>query len=287
MQIITDRGADLSPEQLHGLEITFTPLTIHLDGKSYNSGVDIQPLEFYDLLESAQGMPTTSMPSAGEFSEIFKELAEKDPDILSVQISSGLSGTYNTAVMAAEMVNNPNLTIYDTRTLSAAQGWQVEAAARGAKAGWSKDKIIATLDQISQMTETIFTLPDLKYLIHGGRISHISGLLAQALRIKPIIGVEYETGKYYQRARVRTFKKAIEHFVEVVAKSHPLGSKLRIQAMQTGDPESTELLIETLSKSFDCSWLPVGDVAPVLGAHTGRGLVGIAYAALEKYPQLP
>lgn len=287
MKVITDRGADLTPDQLEGLDIFFTPLTINLDGKTYQSGIDIQPAEFYDLLESAHGMPTTSLPSAGEFAAIYREVALSDPDILSVHISSGLSGTYNTAKIGAEMVEGANITVIDTRTLSAAEGWQVEAAAKAVKAGWEKSRIVTTLAAISQITETIYTLPDLKYLIHGGRISHISGLIAQALNIKPIIGVDLESGKYYQRGRVRTFNKAIDHILDLVARQYPKGTRMRTQVMQTGDMDSANRLMDLFDRFYACTWLPIGDVAPVLGAHTGRGLVGIAYAPLDAYPQVP
>lgn len=287
MQVITDRAADLSPEQLAGLDITFAPLTLTLDGKSYRSGVDIQHTEFYDLLTSTNGMPTTSLPSAGEFAEIYRTAAQTDPDIISVHISSGLSGTYNSACQGAEMVPEANVTVVDSRTLSGAEGWQVEAAARAARAGWPVEKITALLGQIGEATETIFTLPELKYLIHGGRISHMKGLLASALNIKPIIGVDKTTGKYAQRGRARTFRRAVEALIDLIAEDHPEGSALRVQVMHANDLPTAESLRDRLAQRFECTFLPISDIAPVLGAHTGPGLVGVAYAALADFPALP
>ena len=100
-----------------------------------------------------------------------------------------------------DMVPGANVTVYDTMTLSVGMGWQVEAAARMAAAGWPLDKTIETLKKVREVTELLYTLPELKYLIHGGRISHIKGLLAQVLKIKPIIGVSKEDGKYYQKSQ--------------------------------------------------------------------------------------
>ena len=287
MIVVTDRGADLSPQQMAGLEIHFTPLTITLDGRSYISGVDIQPEEFYALLSTTESMPTTSLPSPGEFVALYRELAKQDPEILSVHISSGLSGTYNTALEAAKLVPEVHVTVMDTFTLSGAEGWQVEAAARAVKAGWPVDQIRVLLAQVKDATETIFTLPELKYLIHGGRISHIKGLLASILNIKPIIGVSKQDGKYYQRGQARSFSSALAKLVSVAADDHAPGTRLRIQVMHTNNPEGAEQLRKLLAAKFECDWLPTTSVAPVLGAHTGAGLVGIAYAAQAKFPALP
>ncbi len=287
MIVVTDRGADLSPQQLKELDVHFVPLTITLNGRSYISDVDIQSHEFYALLAATESMPTTSLPSPGEFVALYRELARRDPEILSVHISSGLSGTYQTAVEAAKMVPDAHITVVDTLTLAGAEGWQVEAAARAAKAGWPIERILALLRQVRDATETIFTLPELKYLIHGGRISHLKGLLAMILNIKPIIGVSKEDGKYYQRGQARSFKGAMAGLVKVVAEDHAPGTALRIQVMHANNPEAAEQLREMLSREFRCHWLPTTSIAPVLGAHTGPGLVGVVYAAQAQYPQLP
>jgi DegV family protein with EDD domain len=287
MQIVTDRAADLTPEQLKGLDIFYAPLTITLEGREYVSGVDIEHEAFYALLESTRAMPTTSLPSAGEFTAIYRQLAEKDPDILSVHISSGLSGTVNAARQAAEMVPEANVTVIDTRTLSGAQGWQVEAAARAAQAGWGLERIKELLGQISTVSDTIFTLPELDYLIHGGRISHLTGLLASALNIRPIIGVDKSDGKYAQWGRARTFRRAVEAIGDIVAKKHPTGIKMRVQIMHGLNLEAADLLRERFEALFECTFLPFTAIAPVLGAHTGPGLVGAAFAPLDSFPAMP
>ncbi len=287
MIVVADRGADLSPQQLAGLDIHFTPLTITLDGRSYVSSVDIQPEEFYALLAATESMPTTSLPSPGEFIALYRELAQRDPEILSIHISSGLSGTYNTAVEAAKMVPEAHITLLDTFTLSGAEGWQVEAAARAVKAGWSIDQIRALVTQVKDATEIIYTLPDLKYLIHGGRISHIKGLLASILNIKPVIGVSKQDGKYFQRGQARSFNRALAKLVSVAAEDHAPGTPLRVQIMHTNNVGDAERLREMMEQQFPCEWLPLTSVAPVLGAHTGAGLVGMAYAAQAAYPKLP
>lgn len=287
MQIVSDRGMDLSPEQSAGLDIHLVPLTFTLDGKTYRSGVDIQPAEFYKLLEATESFPTTSQPAPGDFAEVYRRLAATDPEILSVHISSGLSGTLNSAQQGAKMVPEARVSFYDTKTLSGAEGWHVEAAARAAQAGWPMPRILAMLQKITQATDTVFTLAELKYLIHGGRISHMKGLLASVLGIKPIIGVEKNLGKYEQMGQARTLNQAIGKIVDLVAHRHPPGTALRTQIMHADNPEGAALLRQKMSERFACTWLPVSSIAPVLGAHTGPTLVGVAYAPLAAFPELP
>jgi DegV family protein with EDD domain len=278
MQIVTDRGMDLAPSQLEGLDINFAPLRIILDGKTYTSGEDLQPEEFYRMLSETESYPTTTMPSIGDFTQIYRNLAEKDPEILSIHISSGLSGTINSAKAAAALVPEANITIVDSMTLSVPFGWQVEAAANAIKAGWPKERILDMLQKLRENSQAMYTLASLKYLIHGGRISHIKGLLASILKIKPIIGVEKEHGTYYQLGQEMTLKRSIQKIVEVVAGFYAPGSVIRVQLLHGDNPEGVEILREKLKQVFDVVWEPVTAIAPVLGAHTGPSVVGLAVA---------
>jgi len=287
MKIVSDRGMDMASEQMKGLDIHLVPLTLTLDGKTYRSGVDIEPAEFYRLLAGTESFPTTSQPSAGEFAEVYRRLAATDPEILSIHISSGLSGTLNAARAGAALVPEARVTFIDTKTLSGAEGWQVEAAARALKAGWSLEKILPLVERVREATDTLYTLGTLKYLIHGGRISHLKGLMAQVLDLKPIIGVEKVEGKYASITQARTLEKAIRKIPEHIASMHPEGTPMRAQIMHAFNPDGAERLRESMNQLFKCEWLPVGPIAPVLGAHTGPTLVGVAYAPIATYPQLP
>ena len=124
------------------------PLMVSLEGKLYQSGVDLQPAEFYALLESTDSFPSTSQPSAGDFAALYRRLAQVDPEILSVHISSGLSGTMNSARLGAELVPEARVTFFDSLTLSSPLGWMVEAAARLIRAGCTADAITERLGMI-------------------------------------------------------------------------------------------------------------------------------------------
>jgi DegV family protein with EDD domain len=279
MQIVTDSGADLvlTAEQKAGLGVHVVPLVVTLDGASYREGVDIQPGEFYRLLASTDSMPKTSQPSAGDFAETYRRLAVEDPEILSIHISSGLSGTLNAARTGSELVPEANVTLWDTKTLSAAAGWQVEAAARAARAGWPLEEILALLARIGDASDSAYTLQDLKYLIHGGRIGHMKGLLASVFNIKPLIGVEKVNGTYVQLGQARTFKKALRALVDGIGQKHPPGSALRVQVGHSQDPEGAQALRALVDERYDCTWLPPVSISLVLGAHTGPSMVGLAY----------
>ena len=289
MQIVTDSGTDLHlpPEQLGGLDVHVIPLVVTLEGQSYREGVDIQPAEFYRLLAATNSLPVTSQPSAGAFAETYRRLAVTDPEILSIHISSGLSGTVNAARVGASQVPEADVTIVDTKTLSAAAGWQVEAALRGVKAGWSKDKVLALMGRIGAASNSLYTLNELKYLIHGGRISHMKGLIASLLNLKPMIGVEKEGGTYVQMGQTRSFKGAVKGLVNLIGKQHAPGSALRVQVLHSFNPEGADLLRSEVDQHFKCTWLPVGPMSLVLGAHTGPSMVGVAFARLEAFAGMP
>lgn len=276
MIIVTDRGADLSPSQLEGHKIHFAGLRITLDGKTYESGVDLDGDTFYRMLAATDSYPTTSQPSAGEFAELYKGLAETGEEILSIHISSGLSGTYNAAVAGAQMAPGARVTVYDSKTLSCPLGWQVETAVKMSENGASIEEITNKLDTLQKHVEGMYTLDTLKYLIHGGRISHISGLLAQMLNIKPVIGIGKSDGKYIQLGKHVSIKRSIQGIVDVVAEKFAGENRLRVQLLHGNNPEGIALLREKMMEKFECVWSPTVPVAAVLGAHTGPGLVGLS-----------
>jgi DegV family protein with EDD domain len=276
MQLVTDSAADLSSQQVDELGCHVVPLTISLDGKLYQSGVDLQPAEFYALLGKTESFPFTSQPSAGDFADLYRRLAKDDPEILSIHISSGLSGTLNAARLAADLVPEARVTYFDSLTLSCPLGWMVEAAGRLIRAGWSVEAILERLRLIQTRTQGYFTLNSLKYLVHGGRISHLKGLMASLLKIRPIIGPEKEHGTYFSFAQEITLSRALQRIPEIVAKQFAPGSPLRVQLLHGQNPEGVEILSQLMMEKFDCSFDPVAVVAPVLGAHTGPSIIGLA-----------
>ena len=289
MQIVTDSGTDVSftPEQLKQYRVHVVPLTVTLGEKSYREGIDIEPDAFYQLLDETGMLPLTSQPAVGEFAALYRQLAQSDPEILSIHISSGLSGTADSARAAAAMVPEANVTVVDTKTLSVPSGWQVEAAARAAAAGWSREKILEMVARIGGATDVLYTLKELKYLIHGGRISHISGLVASLLNIKPIIGVDKQNGKYYQVGKFISINRALQGMLNQIEQWYGAKTRLRVQLLHGNNLEAVEQLRQKLSAAFDCVFDPVLPIAPVLGAHTGPTMVGLSVGPAALFSELP
>ena len=290
MQIVTDTGMDmyLPIDLMPEIPINIVPHTITLDGVSYRSGVDIQPDELQRKLMATSSFPITSQPAGGEFSEMFKKLIQNgDREILCINMSSGLSGTVNAAHAGAEMTPEADVTIIDTKTLCAVQGWQVAAAARALKAGWSKQQIIDLIQKIGAASESIYTLDELKYLIHGGRISHMKGLIASLLRLRPLIGVEKVNGTYAQMGMARTFDQALKGLVSLMAKHYAAGSALRVQVLHAYNPAAATALHKMIDELFECAWMPVYFMSPALAAHTGPSMAGVAFAPLSIFSDIP
>ncbi len=287
MQIVTDGACDLAAEQTQGLDFHIIPLRLTLDGKTYLSGVDVQASEFYEMLNQTSAMPSTTQPSAGEFAEIYRNLARSDPEILSIHLASGLSGTINAARAGAAMVPEARVTIFDSRLLSAPLGWQVVAAARAAKAGWSMERILALLDHLREQSIGMCTLQVLKYVVHGGRVGHLKGWVGSLLNIKPIITFDKVDGKTEQAGQEVTFRRAILRMADLVTRWQKPGSRLVVQLLYGADRTVIDPVRERLSQLFDCQWLPSHTLAPIFGCHSGPGVAGVAFVPLEAWEKIP
>lgn len=280
MKIVTDCAADMSQEELRELGVTEAPLYIQFpDGEV--SSADVGADAFYQRLEAMHPhIPTTAMPSAGEFGDIYGRLAEQDKEILSVHISSGLSGTINTARSGAEHVR-PAVAVHfwDTLTLSGGERFQVMAAALAARAGWTLQAIQERLEAIRARTEVIYTLDTLEYLARGGRIGRVKALAGALLNLKPIIRVDTD-GKYTTAGTTRTIGKSISHIVSLLSKTYE-HSPVWVTVLHGDFAEKARILADELKQSLDVARLEIMRISPVLGVHTGPGVVGAAVMPIE------
>ncbi|MCJ7585340.1 MAG: DegV family protein [Anaerolineales bacterium] len=280
MKIVTDCAADLPAEELEALNITQAPLYIQFPEGEVNSA-DLTPDQFYNRLEAMRpAIPTTALPSEGIFASIYRKLAETSKQILSLHISSGLSGTFNSARMGGEQVKEAEVTVVDTMTLSGGERFQVLAAAWAAKAGWSVKAIIERLSQIRENTEVIYTLETLEYLARGGRIGRVQALLGSALKLKPVIRVERADGKYSTVAKSRTIAQSLvtitDHLAEMYG-SLPIWATV----LHGRFAEGADALAKSLSEQLNVKKLEILRISPVLGVHTGPGIVGAAVLPMK------
>ncbi|MEZ0396611.1 MAG: DegV family protein [Anaerolineales bacterium] len=279
MKIVTDCAADLTAEEREALGIVEAPLFIQFPEGEVNSA-DLTPDEFYDRLAAMYPqIPSTAQPSSGIFAALYQKLAEAG-QVLSIHVSSGLSGTINSARMGAEQIKDKVVHVIDSFTLSGGQRFQVLAAALAARAGWTKEAILTRLEQIRQKTEVVYTLETLEYLARGGRIGRVQALLGSVLKVKPVIHVDKVDGKYSTLGKSRTIPGALETIGEHLHQLYAENA-LWVSVMHGRYEDGARKLAETLQGRLNIGKLEILRISPVLGVHTGPGIVGAAVVPLE------
>jgi DegV family protein with EDD domain len=276
MKIITDCAANLTNEDIAQHKITVAPLFIQFPEGEVNSA-DLETDEFFDKLEAMiPDVPTTAQPSPGIFAELFKSIASPGEEVLSINISSGLSGTHDSAVQGAAQASDLDVTVFDSQTLAGGLRFQVLAAALAAKAGWAMDAIQDRLAKIRAATEVIYTLDTLEYLARGGRIGRVQALAGSLLNLKPVIHVDKADGKYSTVGKGRTLPKAMNQIVEFLQQTYKPETPLWMSIQHGRLPERAAELAQAMKDKFNIVREEVLRVSPVLGVHTGPGIVGMA-----------
>jgi len=273
MKIVTDCAADLPQEEALALGVTVAPLFISFPEGQVNSA-DISADEFYNRLEAmAPKTPSTAQPSPGIFSDIYNKLAATGEQILSIHISSGLSGTINAARQGAKDAAGAAVHLFDSLTLSGGQRFQVLAAVRALHAGWSMEQLMERLGKLRESTEVIYTLETLSYLARGGRIGRVQALAGALLNLKPIIRVDRSDGKYSTAGKARTISKALNSISDHLAQEYGQ-TALWVSVMHGRFADQAENLAALLKERLNVAKLEILRISPVLGVHTGPGIVG-------------
>jgi DegV family protein with EDD domain len=281
MKIVTDCAADLTKSDIEEFDITVAPLYIQFPEGEVNA-FDITPDDFYVRLKNmVPNIPTTAQPSAGTFTNIYKKIADMGEDIISVHISSGLSGTIEAARLGASELPGKLVEIVDSLTLSGGERFQVLAAGLGATQGRHKADILERLSKIREATEVIYTLETLEYLKRGGRIGRVQALAGSLLHLKPLISVEKSDGKYSTVGKVRTIPKALDSIINYIEKVYGNVTPLWVSVLHGQFAEQANYLTELVQKNLNVKKYEVMRISPVLGVHTGPGIVGLAVVPIQ------
>lgn len=280
MKIVTDCAADMPNEELEKLGVVQAPLFIQFPEGEVNSA-DISADDFYNRLEAMRPkIPTTAQPSAGIFAELYRNLAQTEKNILSIHISSGLSGTINSAQDGGSLVNTEaKVSFWDTLTLSGGERFQVLAAALASKAGWAMDQIHTRLSAIRAKTELIYTLDTLEYLARGGRIGRVKAIAGALLNLKPVIRVDTD-GKYSTVKTERTLSKSMTAIADHLAEKYG-NTPVWVTVLHGRFAEKADALANQLKEKLNVAKIEVMRISPVLGVHTGPGIVGAAVVPME------
>jgi DegV family protein with EDD domain len=275
--IITDSSAYLPKEYVEKYHIAVLPLTLHWEGQIYRDGVDITATEFYTRLKHANTLPTTSQVTPNDFKEQIQKALDKGKSVLVLPISSGISATMQSALIAKKQFHSAHVEVVDTKLVSMALSFMVLAAARAAEKGASLEECKAIAERTYSHIGVYFTVDTLKYLYKGGRIGGAKRLLGAAMSIKPILQIR--DGKIEAAGSAITRKKAIEEMVKMVKLAVGDKKPVHISVFHALEPEMAQELLTRLNKEMSVEEGILSEVSPAIGAHVGPGTISIAWMA--------
>ncbi|MFW3611640.1 DegV family protein [Staphylococcus caprae] len=270
--IVTDSTSDLSHEYLSEHNIHVIPLSITVNGKAYTDQVDITSKEYIEYIE-ADADVKTSQPPIGRFIEKYEELAKEDVEVISIHMSSGLSGTFNTALQASHMVEGSNITVIDSKSISYGLGYQIQHIVDLIEKGTPTSDIIESVTQLRENIQLFVVIGQLNQLIKGGRISKTKGLIGNIMKIKPIGTLndgrlELVHNSRTQNSSVQYLKKEVAEFT----KNHRIKS---IGIPHANVIEFVDKVKKSFSEAFHFNQFDVNVTTPVISTHTGQGAIGL------------
>lgn len=275
--IVTDSTTYIPPDLLAQYDIRVAPQVLIWGEETFRDGVDITPTEFYQRLQKSKIHPTTSQVAPSSFVKIFSELQAEGKDILSILISSKLSGTIASAVQANELTPGLKLEIVDSNTTAMAMGYIVLAVARAVAQGANLAEAKALAEKAKKHVGVIFAVDTLEFLHRGGRIGGGARFLGTALNIKPIL--ELKDGRIEALERVRTRKKSLSRLVELVEERIGGRSPVRLATLHANAPEDAKEVLDEANARLNAVETVFSEVSPVIGTHAGPGTVGLAFMA--------
>lgn len=273
--VMTDSTAYITPEEREKYNIHMVPLSVNFQDGSYREELDITTEDFYQKLANAKELPSTSQPSVGEITKKLEALAEDYDAVISVHLSSGISGTYQTMVSTGEMVEGIDVYAYDSEISCMLQGFYVLEAAAMAQNGASAEAILARMDEMKKSARAYFMVDDLTNLQKGGRLSNAQAILGSLLQIKPIL--HFEDKLIVPFEKIRTKKKAISRILGMLEEEVDAGKELRVVFIHGNDRPYAEKLESDFKEKHPEIETSISYFGPVIGTHLGQGAVGVAW----------
>lgn len=272
VRIVTDSTCDLPPALVAAYGITVVPLTVFFGDDAFLDSVEITTSEFYERMATAKVLPRTSQPSVELFREAYERCGADGNEIVSIHLSSKMSGTLNAASVAREAVAPEiHVDLIDSYNVSLGLGLIVLEAARSAQSGASLAEVVATARRVMDRVSVHVMVDTLEYLQRGGRIGRAQSFLGSVLSFKPILRVE--DGEVSPFERVRTRSKAVERMFEIAAS---MARSKEMFVAYSGNDTDARALIERLRPRLPHTDLYLGELGPVVGVHTGPSALGIA-----------
>jgi len=267
VKIVTDSSCDLPDQLIQELGITVVPLYVRFGEEVYRERVDISADEFYQRLEHDPIHPNTTQPTPQDFADVYQKVSQEADGIVSIHISTKLSGTCNSALQAIEMIEKKcPIEVVDSKVLTMSLGLIDIAAVTMANAGESLDKVVEEVKQTIPSIHMLALFDTLKYLLLGGRIGKAKALLGSILNVKPVLTLK--DGEVVPAGQVRSRSKGIERLFEFTKNAVDIQD---LAVVYTTTPDEAQALAERIGSIFDKEKIKIARVGPVLGVHMGPG----------------
>ena len=272
IKIVTDSGADLPTALTEELDVTVVPVYLRFGKEVYRDRVDISEDEFYQRLLKDPVHPNTTQPSPQDFASVYDKLSQEADSIISIHITSKLSGTYNSAVQGKKMVSNKcHIEVVDSLSLSIGVGLMVILASKMVKSGKNVEQIVDELQKIIPNVHLLILFDTLKYLVKGGRIGKAKGLLGSVLNVKPMLAMK--DGELIPSGQVRTRSKGIDRLLGFVNNAKDIQD---LAILHSTTPDEAQALLECTGSVFPKEHTMIARLGPGLGVHGGPGVLAVA-----------
>lgn len=273
--IVTDSTAYIPKDLREKHNIHMIPLSVVFGNESYREEVDITAEAFYEELKVRKDLPTTSQPPTGEFVELFEQLGKEHDAIISVHLSSGISGTYQGSVTAGEMVEGVKVHSFDSEISCMVQGFYALEAAEMASEGKPADEIMERLNEMKNTMRAYFMVDDLTNLQRGGRLSGAAAFVGSLLQVKPILNFEDKVIVPFEK--IRTRKKALNRVFELFDEDASKGVPMRAVLIHGNIEEEAKLMKVDLEQKYPNVEFLLSYFGPVIGTHLGEGAIGLGW----------
>ena len=273
--VVTDSTAYLTIEERQQYNIHMIPLGVNIEGTVYDEEIDITASEFYDRVRGAKEFPKTTQPPIGKFVELFETLAKDSEDVVTIHLSSGISGTYQGAVQAGNMVDNINVFAFDTEVACYVQGMFVKEAVKLAEQGASGQDIMTHLEELKTTMDAYFVVDDLGHLQRGGRLSAAAALIGGLLQVKPILHFQDKVIVPFEK--IRTRKKALRKVEDQLVLAIEKHGALQATVIHGNCEDEAREWMNTLAQTYPSVEFTLSYFGPVIGTHLGEGSIAMGW----------